>query len=90
MQKMANRWKQPDYMPTLKEIEQKCEEIQRRWSERERRRRMLLVITDSECAVTTELDLEETEIHDRVPYYPDALTTGRQDRRRVPLSILGV
>ena len=40
---MANRWKQPDYIPTPMEIEQKCEEIRRRWSERERQRRMRFV-----------------------------------------------
>jgi len=87
---MTNHWKQPDYMPTLKEIEQKCEEIQRRWSERERRRRMLFVVTDSQCAATAELNPEEPELRDRVPCHPDALTTGRQDTMRVPLSILRV
>jgi hypothetical protein len=41
---MANRWKQPEYIPTPMEIEQKCQEIRERWSERERQRRMRFVV----------------------------------------------
>lgn len=87
---MVNRWKQPDYIPTPKEIEQKCEEIQRRWSERERRRRMRIVVSDSACAAPIELAPEATDLHDRVPRHPDAITTTRQDTMQTPLSILGV
>jgi hypothetical protein len=87
---MANHWKQPDYIPTPKEIEQKCEEIQRRWSERERRRRMLFVASDSNVAAIDEPELIEPELHERVPHHPDALTTGRTRHMRADLSILGV
>ncbi len=31
--------RRPDYEPTLAEIRRKCEEIQSRWSEKERRKR---------------------------------------------------
>ena len=48
---MANRWKQPDYIPTPMEIEQKCEEIRRRWSERERQRRMRFVSSSGQGPV---------------------------------------
>jgi hypothetical protein len=87
---MANRWKQPDYIPTPREIEQKCEEIQRRWSERERRRRMLFFASDSNYAVTDEPELAAPELHERVPHHPDVLTAGRTRAMRTPLSILGV
>ena len=85
---MKNNWKQPDYLPTPKEIEQKCEEIQRRWSERERRRRMRCVVSDSEYAGPGERELVKTDHHERVPYHPDALTTGRKQTCE-PLSTLG-
>jgi hypothetical protein len=87
---MANHWKQPDYIPTPREIEQKCEEIQRRWSERERRRRMLFVASDSNFAVADEPELVEPELHERVLHHPDVLTVGQTRTMRAPLSILGV
>jgi hypothetical protein len=80
---MTNRWKQPDYVPTPNEIEQKCEEIQRSWSDRERRRRMLFVWTDSKCAVANELEYAETELHDPVPYHPELLTSATEGNNAV-------
>jgi hypothetical protein len=44
---MNNRWPQPAYLPTPDEIERECEAIQQRWSERERLRRLIHVVTES-------------------------------------------
>jgi hypothetical protein len=41
-----NGWKTPAYLPSPEEIERQCEMIQRRWSESERQRRLLFVLTD--------------------------------------------
>jgi hypothetical protein len=84
---MANRWKQPDYIPTPREIEQKCEEIQQRWSERERRRRMLFVATDSNVTVREEsaVELVVPQLRECVPDHPDVLTAGRT--RDMPASL---
>jgi hypothetical protein len=42
---MFDQVKQPAYLPSPEEIERKCEEIRRKWSDHERQRRMLFVLT---------------------------------------------
>lgn len=37
---MRGYWRRPEYLPTPAEIEQKCIEIQRRWTAQERDRRV--------------------------------------------------
>jgi hypothetical protein len=47
------RWRQPDYLPTPREIAQKCSEIQKSWSDDERYRRTAYVAAEGgfdECA----------------------------------------
>ncbi len=88
---MHNYWKQPDYTPSPKEIEQKCEEIRRGWSEIERRRRMRFYAADTEYAKTREVEeIVEIEPRPRVPHHPDILEAGQQRAPRVSSSMLGV
>jgi hypothetical protein len=57
---MFNRWKQPDYMPSPAEIAEKCQEIQRGWSIKERLRRMRFVVTDSKRAAEQKVEMTST------------------------------
>jgi hypothetical protein len=57
---MFNGWKQPDYVPSPAEIAQKCKEIQRGWSVRERLRRMRFVVTDSKRAAEQKVEMTST------------------------------
>jgi hypothetical protein len=54
---MNNRWLQPAYLPTPDEIERECEAIQQRWSERERLRRLLHVVTESKAYAIDEVEI---------------------------------
>ena len=47
---IVSRVNKPAYLPTPDEIERECEKIQRRWSDSERERRLLFVVTESESA----------------------------------------
>ena len=47
---MTDHANKPDYLPTPLEIARQCEEIQSRWSNRERRRRMSFDLTESVSA----------------------------------------
>jgi hypothetical protein len=53
---MGYRWRRPEYLPTPAEIEKKCREIQRRWSARERDRRMRCVSPASGCAAAGDVE----------------------------------
>ena len=86
---MNNRWKQPDYLPTPKEIELKCDEIRRRWSERERQRRLRFVVSESKYAVTSQPELQAAEGHHHVlAHHPDVLVTDRTHEVRAPIAVL--
>ncbi len=91
---MFNCWKQPEYIPSLQEIEEKCEEIRRGWSENERRRRMRFYATNSEYAQTRlaheTAEIVEIEPRSRVmQQHPDVLAAGQRRRVRTSSSMLG-
>ena len=58
---MINRWPKPTYLPTPDEIERECEEIQQGWSERERLRRLLYVVSDAKDYASNKVDMLETK-----------------------------
>ena len=63
---MKNQVDKADYLPTPLEIARRCEEIQRGWSVRERERRLLFVVTESECAPSSDDEISGLGHHTRM------------------------
>jgi hypothetical protein len=66
---LTNGWKRPDYLPTPAEIEQKCAEIQQRWSPRERLRRMRCFVADLDRNMKRDICKSTTGTESLLPGY---------------------